>query len=241
MARKKEEKKKREKKRRCGEKKRRREKEGKGWVWLLNSRKRRSVFSVIAGVSMVETVRWHGRRGAPRRWLLPRLWWSEEGGKREKKKRGEKKREEKRKKRRKKEEDRRRRIEGEREEEGSLVHGEIARPLTILRYYARPFLQRSLCSLARTNRRPSWNMVYRKRERSAGRRRRTGSCPVLPRSGWIDPINEDQSSDTRKNLTRSHLSRELLTDSSIIGEIVLDLRIIIFVSKITSLVNFSVN
>ena len=30
----------------------------------------------------------------------------------------------------------------EREEEGSLVHGEIARPLTILRYYARPFLQR---------------------------------------------------------------------------------------------------
>lgn len=99
------------------------------------------------------------------------------GGGRQK---GEKKREEKRKKRRKKKEDRRRRMEGEGEEEGSLVHGEIARPLTILRYYARPFLQRSLCSLARTNRRPSWNMVYRKRERSGGRRRRTGSCPFCP-------------------------------------------------------------
>lgn len=134
----------------------------------------------------------HGRNGAMARKegcaaevvvAAPLVKGGEGGGKREKKKRGEKKREEKRKKRRKKEEDRRRRIEGEREEEGSLVHGEIARPLTILRYYARPFLQRSLCSLARTNRRPSWNMVYRKRERSGGRRRRTGSCPVLPRSG----------------------------------------------------------
>ena len=42
-----------------------------------------------------------------------------------------------------------------REEEGPLVRAEIAQPLTILRYYVRSFLHRSLHSLARTNWRPS--------------------------------------------------------------------------------------
>lgn len=36
-----------------------------------------------------------------------------------------------------------------REGERALVHAEIAQPLTILRYYARPFLRRSLHSRAR--------------------------------------------------------------------------------------------
>lgn len=146
------------------------------------------------------------KKGCAWRWLLPRLW--REGREKEKKKKKKGRRGKKKERGGKKEDTRRFGEERRREEEGSLVHGEIARPLTILRYYARPFLQRSLCSLARANRRPSWNMVSREREREKRRAKKNGLTP-LSRSGSIDPINEDQSSDTRKNLTRSHLSRTL--------------------------------
>lgn len=89
---------------------------------------------------------------------MPRLW-REGRGKRKEDERKKKKRRKKKERGGKKEDTRRFGEERRREGEGSLVHGEIARPLTILRYYARPFLQRQPL-LARARNKPAAILGY---------------------------------------------------------------------------------
>lgn len=121
---------------------------GLGWLKLLNSQNRRpgSVFDGLLAYFYDE--RCHGIKGgvAVEERMEVVTAPSERGKTEEKKKKGI------------------RRVgeERTREEEGPLVRAEIAQPLTILRYYVRSFLHRSLHSLARTNWRPSWNMELRR-------------------------------------------------------------------------------